>query len=32
MKQIQSIAGGFLMIVSLGGGAFLFDSRVNKNS
>ena len=32
MKQIQSIAGGFLVIVSLGGGAFSLDSRFNKNS
>ena len=31
MKNI-SIAGGFLMIVSLGGGAFSLDSRFNKNS
>jgi putative oxidoreductase len=30
MKNI-SIAGGFLMIVSLGGGAFSLDSRFNKN-
>jgi putative oxidoreductase len=29
MKNI-SIAGGFLMIVSLGGGAFSFDSYLNK--
>ncbi len=29
MKNI-SIAGGFLMIVSLGGGAFTLDNRLNK--
>ena len=31
MKNI-SIAGGFLMIVSLGGGAFALDNRLNKKS
>ena len=31
MKNI-SIAGGFLMIVSLGGGAFSLDNRSNKGS
>jgi putative oxidoreductase len=30
MKNI-SIAGGFLMIVSLGGGAFSLDNRLNKD-
>ena len=31
MKNV-SIAGGFLMIVSLGGGAFALDNRLNKVS
>jgi len=31
MKNI-SIAGGFLMIVSLGGGAYSLDNRLNKRS
>ena len=31
MKNI-SIAGGFLMIVSLGGGAYALDNRLNKRS
>ena len=31
MKNI-SIAGGFLMIVSLGGGAYALDNRLNKSS
>jgi len=30
MKNV-SIAGGFLMIVSLGGGAFSLDSRLNRD-
>ena len=31
MKNL-SIAGGFLMIVSLGGGAYALDNRLNKSS
>ena len=31
MKNI-SIAGGFLMIVAMGGGAFALDNRLNKKS
>ena len=31
MKNV-SIAGGFLMIVALGGGAFALDQRMNKGS